>query len=55
MKAWRWFKGFTKSNQKLVTGVCGAIFISMGVPVYLAQPVATSVVDQVTADSDYGS
>lgn len=50
MKGWQWFKSFTKNNQKLVTGLAAVILISLGAPVYMAQPVATGVINQMVEE-----
>lgn len=50
MQVWQWFKRFTRVNKKLVTGIGAALLVSVGAPVYLAQPVANGIIETITTD-----
>ena len=50
MQVLQWFKQFARANKKLVTGIGAALLVSVGAPVYLAQPVATGILETITTD-----
>lgn len=48
----KWFSEFLKSNKTIVAGLCAAILVSVGVPIYLAAPLSDQTVQKISEEVD---